>query len=482
MIDVRANSIIYQSQIYYRDLVNDLVENKKHGKALEPKWNKADLILGYLEALNYRHLLTEEEDINNVNHILECLIKLCELYQFPTAAPLTFQPAPDIITGRQGEPGEDGDEGAQGPTGLATDFSVLNTSVTVVVDSFLIGDANAARWDYWVQNTGGAQRVSSILGHWLANGTYDLADIGSDDLGGSTAGIEFDINISGGEVRLVATITTDTWNIIGTRYFIPNNGNGTGPISGSLADGAVYIGNSSNLAQARFLSGALTIDNTGIVTLSNNVILNANINSTAGIEVTKLEALTASRLVGTDGAGFLLTLDTATYPDLTELSYLKGVNSPLQDQIDNLPYLLLAGGTMSGDIDMDGNQVTGLAPGTTTGEAVAYEQLDDKVDKLVTTNRQIANYVLVLGDKDLLVEMNVGSANTLTVPPNSDVAFPIGTQVLVSQYGTGTTTITPGSGVTLRSEAGMLDIRDQYCGVALLKIATNEWYVFGALV
>lgn len=101
---------------------------------------------------------------------------------------------------------------------------------------------------------------------------------------------------------------------------------------------------------------------------------------------------------------------------------------------------------------------------------------------LVTTNRQTASYTLVLSDAGKTIEMNVGSANNLTVPLNSSVAFPIGTQIDAIQYGAGQTTIVATSGVTIRSQSGYLKIGVQYSAVTLIKIATNEWYCIGNLV
>jgi hypothetical protein len=105
-----------------------------------------------------------------------------------------------------------------------------------------------------------------------------------------------------------------------------------------------------------------------------------------------------------------------------------------------------------------------------------------KTDKLVITNRQTASYTLVLSDADKLVEMNVGSANNLTIPLNSSVAFSTGTQILLAQYGAGQTTIVATSGVTVRSNGGKLKLNVQYSGATLIKIAENEWYCFGDLV
>ena len=70
---------------------------------------------------------------------------------------------------------------------------------------------------------------------------------------------------------------------------------------------------------------------------------------------------------------------------------------------------------------------------------------------LALVNTQTSSYTAVLSDAQKVVEMNVAGANTFTLPPNSAVAYPIGTVIEVFQLGAGQTTITPGAGVTLRS-------------------------------
>lgn len=106
-------------------------------------------------------------------------------------------------------------------------------------------------------------------------------------------------------------------------------------------------------------------------------------------------------------------------------------------------------------------------------------QVDTKTAKLITANRQTASYTLALSDADKLVEMNVATANNLTVPLNSSVAFSVGTQILLAQYGAGQTTVVATSGVTIRSNGGKLKLNVQYSGATLIKIATDEWYLFG---
>ena len=104
----------------------------------------------------------------------------------------------------------------------------------------------------------------------------------------------------------------------------------------------------------------------------------------------------------------------------------------------------------------------------------------------VTTNAQTGTtYTLVLTDNGDYIEMNNASANTLTVPPNSSVAFPVGSQVTVIQTGTGTTTIAPGSGVTINyfspTSAATRTLRAQWTAATLIKRASDTWVLIGNL-
>lgn len=96
----------------------------------------------------------------------------------------------------------------------------------------------------------------------------------------------------------------------------------------------------------------------------------------------------------------------------------------------------------------------------------------------ITANTQTASYQVVLTDAGKCVEMNVAGANTLTIPPNSTVAFPIGTVIEAYQMGAGQTTVTAGGGVTFRSPHGA-KTAIQYATVTVRKRATDEWVVSG---
>lgn len=201
-------------------------------------------------------------------------------------------------------------------------------------------------------------------------------------------------------------------------------------------------------------------------------------------------------------AGDLPTgIDAAKIADGTvsnaEFQYIGGLTSDAQTQINAKQATITGAATTITSSDLtaskalvsDGSgkvavsSVTSTELGYVSGVTSAIQtQVDTKTAKLITANRQTASYTLALSDADKLVEMNVGSANNLTVPLNSSVAFPTGTQIILAQYGAGQTTVVATSGVTIRSNGGKLKLNVQYSGATLIKIATDEWYLFGDIV
>jgi len=101
---------------------------------------------------------------------------------------------------------------------------------------------------------------------------------------------------------------------------------------------------------------------------------------------------------------------------------------------------------------------------------------------IIAINAQTgATYTAVLTDDGKLVTMSNASANTITIPPNSGVAFGIGTQINIAQLGAGATTIVAGSGVTLNSDGAKLKLNAQYAVATCVKTDTNTWFVVGNL-
>ena len=97
-------------------------------------------------------------------------------------------------------------------------------------------------------------------------------------------------------------------------------------------------------------------------------------------------------------------------------------------------------------------------------------------------NAQVASYTAVLSDAGGLVTIDNVGANTFTVPPNSSVAYPIGTVLTVRQKGAGQTTVTQGAGVTITAAVskGLL-ISEQGEWASLVKEGTDTWSIAGGL-
>lgn len=92
------------------------------------------------------------------------------------------------------------------------------------------------------------------------------------------------------------------------------------------------------------------------------------------------------------------------------------------------------------------------------------------------------SYTFVLSDAGIICEFSNSSPVTVTVPPNSSVAFPVGTQIEVTQTGAGKTTLAQGSGVLITSLASYKSIAGQYASATLYKRATDTWQLSGSLI
>jgi len=119
--------------------------------------------------------------------------------------------------------------------------------------------------------------------------------------------------------------------------------------------------------------------------------------------------------------------------------------------------------------------------------AVTQAKLADRVvgsaeyDNMTLNAQTGTTYTLVLTDAHKFVTLSNASAITLTVPPNSSVAFETGDQVNLMQLGAGQVTVSPGAGVTIRSAGSKLKTSAQYAVATLLKIDTDTWVAVGSL-
>lgn len=95
-------------------------------------------------------------------------------------------------------------------------------------------------------------------------------------------------------------------------------------------------------------------------------------------------------------------------------------------------------------------------------------------------------YTTVLNDSyQVLVTMNNAAANTFKIPTNASVAHPIGTVITVLNKGAGLCTISAvTSGTTTVLSAGATPAAPtlgQNRSSACIKVATDVWYIVGAI-
>lgn len=134
---------------------------------------------------------------------------------------------------------------------------------------------------------------------------------------------------SGGNLLLVDPVTGEVGFIVGA------------PITDSLPEANILVGNASGNAEAVAVSGDLTLVASGEFQIASGVVVNADINATAGIARTKLAAASADTVAVFDGNGFLVS--SAITP--TKLGYLTDVTGNIQAQLDAKQATITGGAT-----------------------------------------------------------------------------------------------------------------------------------------
>ena len=89
------------------------------------------------------------------------------------------------------------------------------------------------------------------------------------------------------------------------------------------------------------------------------------------------------------------------------------------------------------------------------------------------------NRILQLTDNFAYLISQDGAGQTVTIPPNSDVAFLIGTQISFKQGGAGVVTFAPGAGVMIESRGSLLDTNGQFAVTSIVQDSVDVWSLFG---
>lgn len=234
----------------------------------------------------------------------------------------------------------------------------------------------------------------------------------------------------------------------------------------NLTSAHLYVGNGSNVPVDVAVSGDLTLANTGAFT------------------VAKIQTTTVS---GTTGSGNVVFSASPTFTGT-----IAAASATFSGTVNKITITQPATGATLTLADGSTLAVSGANSLTFTTTATTSATLPAGTNTLESSLRSFNNqtgttYTFVLADGSgpglsPLVTFGNAGATTVTVPANSSVAFPVGTQIECIQEGAGKVTFAAAGGVTIKSQAGNLSIGAQYVGVSLIKTATDTWYLVGNLI
>lgn len=130
---------------------------------------------------------------------------------------------------------------------------------------------------------------------------------------------------------------------------------------------------------------------------------------------------------------------------------------------------------------------------TTLTGAEAFPVRQGSADAKVTTQQvaEIGAEVLEITASATLAITHTGKfincdhatvAISVTVPPDSSVAFPVNTEIHIRQKGDASVTVAAGVGVTINKPASQTStVKEKYGVVTLKKMAADTWALFGML-
>lgn len=253
--------------------------------------------------------------------------------------------------------------------------------------------------------------------------------------------------------------------------------NSTSASTTTIVGGATASGNTAtvNIANAGG-AGSTTAINLGSTSSATTVNLNGTLalnGTTSGFVKLSAPATAGSQSYTFPSAypsvsGYALTATTGGV-----LSW-SNVSPTISDTTTNAVFYPVFNSTNTGQLTTASVASSGITFNPSTNNLVVA----GTVNALRSENLQTGSYTFALSDRDKCVSMNPSGGNaTLTVPPNSSIAFPIGTIIYACNINTTyTVTLSPGAGVTL-SKSGVFG---QYEELYLRKRATDSWIVVAA--
>lgn len=208
-VELTRTYVIYQAQTKLLELATEIAEARNVNKPeIKEKLILNTKIRLWLKALQYYTYLEKSA----IDKLVYCLADLCDANALPYSPQITTVEQPDLIIG-----------GSTSVTNVTSSDSTAFSNLTVtspseVIDSFAYTLSNGVRWEYNIR-TATTMRKGSFSTGWLSDGSDidDGVDISTAEIG-DTSPVVLSCDISGGNVRLIATVSSGTWTISGKRY------------------------------------------------------------------------------------------------------------------------------------------------------------------------------------------------------------------------------------------------------------------------
>lgn len=340
-------------------------------------------------------------------------------------------------------------------SGTAADVNPAGTSIAAALAGKLATSGTAAD-----VNPAGTSIAAALAGKLATSGTAADVNPNGTSIAAALAGklgtsaTAADVNPNGTSIASALAGKTPASVVPGT---LPNAGQ-------------LLIGNAGNTAYAPVtMSGDLTIAANGVSTLAT---VNGNVGSfgsatqVVGLTVNaKGQVTAASNITVTPAIGSVTGLGA-------------NVATALASNVGSAGAVVTNGGALGTPSSGTLTNCTGLpiAGGGTNASTVLGAQ--QNLNQL-TFNDQTTSYTLALADIAKCVRLNNANATVLTVPNNSTVAFPNGSQILCAQIGAGQVTVSGGTGVTVNSRGSALKSAGQWAQWTLAKDGTDTWMMSG---
>jgi hypothetical protein len=222
----------------------------------------------------------------------------------------------------------------------------------------------------------------------------------------------------------------------------------------------------------------LTVNDAYYTGALNNAVLQVVAGTPAGSPVAPaLPANSISLATVAVGAG----ATAITNANITDTRVLVTTNIPESGDISSVTAGTgLSGGGSSGAVTLSIN--TAVTADLTTAQTLTNKTLTSPLINLGVNAQTGTTYTTVLADNGKLVTLSNTSPITVTIPPFSSVAYPVGAQLNFSGINTGLVTFAQSAGVTIVSTGATASapaLRARYSSATAICISQDNWLIAG---